>query len=541
MILLKNYIKLKNRLDKFCTAPTNTWKMRFLLESIDDIKFYNLINTSLYKLKNINSEELEILFTNIRNLSNPYIEEFKKVNSNNLIKKYEIYLKIERYYGLIEQIDELSLFSDNITNKLVSKYGNEFIMKLDRENPSQLTDFNLTNKSIKYDDDLINIYLVLKKWQDLQHIFARDVLHIFCESNKLEEFIKKQYQFQASARVSYELHNISSRDYLSKDEISMYIASGIDKKIISLIGGKAYGLGCLNLYAKIPETFVILTNKSPKKLLSILNTTKKYAVRSSADLEDGQLNSFAGMFQSFLNVEYKDIVNSVEKVKASVDNPRILSYIKEKKLEQPQMAVIVQEYIEPSKAGVYFGKSFSSGIYEYVEGNASKLVDGSVTPIRVNDKDKLMNHFIRLQRKLNNIADFEWCVIDDKIIMIQYRPVTSKISRKILKKDGIGVSNGIVSGKVCFIEQENDFDSFEKDSILLTYLTDPNWVPLMMQAKGIITAIGGYLSHTAIITRELGIPCITDIGIDKLLKLKNCNNIIMNGKTGEINCEDNIK
>ena len=115
------------------------------------------------------------------------------------------------------------------------------------------------------------------------------------------------------------------------------------------------------------------------------------------------------------------------------------------------------------------------------------------------------------------------------------------ISKKISRKDGIGVSDGIVSGNISFIEQESNFSSFKADTILLTFLTDPNWVPLMMKSKGIITAIGGYLSHTAIIARELGIPCITDIGIEKLLELKNCEHITMNGKTGEIigiNCRN---
>lgn len=541
MISLQNYLKLKQKLDKFCTAPTNTWKMRFLLESMDDMEFYHLITSVLNQLKTIGSVDLDNLFLDIRGKANIHVEEFKKVDVNNVEEQYQQYLKIERYYGLIEQIDELSAFSDSITYKLVTKYGNEFMMKLDQDNPSQLTDFHLSFKNVKYDDDLIHIYLVLKKWQDLQHIFARDILHGLCQNDKLESYIKEKCQYHTNARISYELHKINKKEYLSMYEISMYIASGIDKKIIPLIGGKGYGLGCLNIYSKIPETYVVLIHKSPQSLLKVLDKKKKYAVRSSADLEDGQISSFAGMFQSYLNVEYKDINNMFERVIQSINNPRIQSYIKEKQLNQPQMAVIIQEYIEPTKAGVFLGRSINSGIYEYVEGNASKLVDGSVTPIQVAQKDDLTNQFIKLQKKLNVIADFEWCIVHDELIMIQYRPVTSMISKKISRKDGIGVSDGIVSGNISFIEQESNFSSFKADTILLTFLTDPNWVPLMMKSKRIITAIGGYLSHTAIIARELGIPCITDIGIEKLLELKNCEHITMNGKTGEIigiNCRN---
>ena len=123
--------------------------------------------------------------------------------------------------------------------------------------------------------------------------------------------------------------------------------------------------------------------------------------------------------------------------------------------------------------------------------------------------------------------------------MLQYRPVTTKIKRLIPHNDGYGVSSGIASGDICFIPTLNEQDKFEEGKILLTYLTDPEWTPMIMKSKGVVTAIGGYLCHTAIITRELGIPCITNIDIDRLNELKAQKQVKINGDTGEVTFKKN--
>ena len=66
-------------------------------------------------------------------------------------------------------------------------------------------------------------------------------------------------------------------------------------------------------------------------------------------------------------------------------------------------------------------------------------------------------------------------------------------------------------------------------------MTDPDWLPHLMNSKGAVTAYGGFLCHTAIVCRELGIPCVTGIGEEKLEKLCNQHNTIeINGNSGNI-------
>lgn len=79
---------------------------------------------------------------------------------------------------------------------------------------------------------------------------------------------------------------------------------------------------------------------------------------------------------------------------------------------------------------------------------------------------------------------------------------------KIKEIKGELAFKGHVKGKVRVVLSANDFKKFKKGEILVTRVTDPNYVPLMKIAKAVITDIGGITSHAAIVSRELGVPCI---------------------------------
>jgi phosphohistidine swiveling domain-containing protein len=101
---------------------------------------------------------------------------------------------------------------------------------------------------------------------------------------------------------------------------------------------------------------------------------------------------------------------------------------------------------------------------------------------------------------------------------------------------GIGCSPGIVSGKVRVVLNPRDCSSMQGD-ILVTSSTDPGWVTLFPSASGIIVERGSLLSHSAIVSREMGKACI--VGVTGLLKkLKTGDRIEMNGSTGQIRLLD---
>lgn len=97
---------------------------------------------------------------------------------------------------------------------------------------------------------------------------------------------------------------------------------------------------------------------------------------------------------------------------------------------------------------------------------------------------------------------------------------------------GIGCCPGYVKAKVRVVLQPEDVSSLDGD-ILVTTSTDPGWVTLFPTASAILVERGSLLSHSAIVSREMGIPCI--VSITGLLKtLRTGDEIEMDGGTGRI-------
>lgn len=123
--------------------------------------------------------------------------------------------------------------------------------------------------------------------------------------------------------------------------------------------------------------------------------------------------------------------------------------------------------------------------------------------------------------------DMEWAKDGDTgaLFIVQARPETVQSRRnmrafrtyKLGSKGkalvtGPSIGDAIVAGRVCLIETAADIDQFVDGSILVTQTTDPDWVPIMKRAAGIITDHGGRTSHAAIVSRELGLPAIVGTG-----------------------------
>ncbi|HUR73267.1 MAG TPA: PEP-utilizing enzyme [Sporichthya sp.] len=74
---------------------------------------------------------------------------------------------------------------------------------------------------------------------------------------------------------------------------------------------------------------------------------------------------------------------------------------------------------------------------------------------------------------------------------------------------GIGASPGVVEGRARVIENPSDAE-VEEGEILIARHTDPAWASLMFLSAGLVSDIGGLMSHTAVVARELGIPCVVN-------------------------------
>lgn len=101
-----------------------------------------------------------------------------------------------------------------------------------------------------------------------------------------------------------------------------------------------------------------------------------------------------------------------------------------------------------------------------------------------------------------------------KIIEKHPQNINKQSFDKLATKEiqGIGCSQGVVRGEILVVEDIQQVAIQESyDKIIVTRMTDPGWVYLLTQAKGIIAEKGSLLSHTAIISRELGIPSVVNV------------------------------
>ena len=97
---------------------------------------------------------------------------------------------------------------------------------------------------------------------------------------------------------------------------------------------------------------------------------------------------------------------------------------------------------------------------------------------------------------------------------------------------GIPCSNGTVTGEALVVTDVTAVKD-ARDKILITKMTDPGWVFLLSTAKAVVSEKGSLLSHTAIISREMGIPAV--VGINKLMEKVSSGDILsVNGRTGEV-------
>ncbi|SFJ78552.1 phosphoenolpyruvate synthase [Thermoflavimicrobium dichotomicum] len=98
---------------------------------------------------------------------------------------------------------------------------------------------------------------------------------------------------------------------------------------------------------------------------------------------------------------------------------------------------------------------------------------------------------------------------------------------------GIPVSSGIVEGRARVILKMEDANNIEDGDILVTAFTDPSWTPLFVSVKGLVTEVGGLMTHGSVIAREYGLPAV--VGVDNATKLiKDGQRIRVNGTEGYV-------
>jgi pyruvate,water dikinase len=146
---------------------------------------------------------------------------------------------------------------------------------------------------------------------------------------------------------------------------------------------------------------------------------------------------------------------------------------------------------------------------------------------------KLARWACAIEEHYQTPMDIEWAKDGEtgELFVVQARPETVQSQKEAssLKSyrlkgqgtrlfSGLSIGDAIAAGKACVIKSPEEIDRFDEGAILVTEATDPDWVPIMKKAAGIITDLGGRTSHAAIVSRELGVPAVVGTGeaTDKL-------------------------
>ncbi|MDD5098779.1 MAG: phosphoenolpyruvate synthase [Candidatus Colwellbacteria bacterium] len=167
------------------------------------------------------------------------------------------------------------------------------------------------------------------------------------------------------------------------------------------------------------------------------------------------------------------------------------------------------------------------------EGDAVKTIKTSTAKRNefvLTDKEilTLAKWCVSVEEHYKKAMDLEWAKdgVSGKLYIVQARPETVQSNReegvvedyvmhsnsgKLLAK-GASVGSKIAEGKANIINDVKGIHSFKKGEVLVTRMTDPDWEPIMKIAAAIVTDEGGRTSHAAIVSRELGIPCIVGSG-----------------------------
>lgn len=172
---------------------------------------------------------------------------------------------------------------------------------------------------------------------------------------------------------------------------------------------------------------------------------------------------------------------------------------------------------------------------------------------KISDKEilKLATLALAIEKHYGKPQDTEWAISGGRVYMLQSRPVTtldsvepktdnqkSKNEGKDISKaevviKGAAASTGIAAGPVKVIHSPKEIDKILEGNVLVTEMTTPDYVPAMKRARAIVTDKGGRTCHAAIVSRELGIPCV--VGTETATTtLKDIGVVTVDGKNGVV-------
>lgn len=299
-------------------------------------------------------------------------------------------------------------------------------------------------------------------------------------------------------------------------------------------------------------------------------------VRSSADVEDGMNESYAGIFVSVAGVraDGTDLAEAAREVLASYSAATRDAYEggspegrhpgDEASHRSASGPLVIQPYLAARVGGVLFTKAtFEDGrtgaLVEAAVGGPSQVVEGRQTtrmvrlddgihvlsreggdvPIDLSTLKRLFDYQDAVDTAVGGPADVEWLIGGDGAIwLLQARPISRQPVVTIERaRGGIPASPGVCTGQAVVVDS-GSVDSFV-GGILIAEVTETSYLRAMQLASGIVTEQGGLLSHAAIVARERNIPCI--VAVPGAVERFAGKVVTVDGNSGEVWAQDEDK
>ena len=220
---------------------------------------------------------------------------------------------------------------------------------------------------------------------------------------------------------------------------------------------------------------------------------------------------------------------------------------------------IVQGVVDPDRYVVF--KPTTGIVEKQLGGKAQRMVRRNggtkLEPVPDDEREQfvlsderireLATYAERIESHFGTPQDVEWLLDGDldELFVVQARPETvhgatpanvvrtyrlTESADELLS--GVAIGNAISTGTVRVLDDYRQMNLVRAGDVLVTEMTDPDWVPVMKKASAIVTDRGGKTSHAAIVSRELGIPAIVRTG--------QATEVLSNGTTVTVDCSSDV-
>ncbi len=347
------------------------------------------------------------------------------------------------------------------------------------------------------------------------------------------------------------------------------------------------------LASQVPPLLAAALQEAYARLTALLDSPWGVAVRSSAVVEDSE-SSFAGQFESILNVDREGLLEAYKQVIASKYRPAAVQYALARGFldQDVAMPVLVMAMLQPAASGVAYSRSpegSPAAIVTAVPGLAQPLVEGKVTPDRYTIVDGGASAAVSaargdsatalrcdggrgllevaagtewslttqqavavarlawsLERHFGTPQDVEW-VLDEEgtLWVVQSRPLAGtglEVAARdtpevngypVLVRGGQRAAGGVACGKVLHWRSFATHAGLPDETVLVVPTTSPALAGMLSRLAAVVAVAGSPTGHMATVAREFGVPCLVGVS-DAFARLPEGEEVTVDAHCGRV-------